>query len=232
MRNLLISLLKSFSITSRDQPRPILSRNPSYLNAHWIESKPFSFCRSKQWTWLILIRRSSRNSTEQTNPEKDNRHTQQIMNLATQLAVKELLKSKCLGQFINTSSNIWFKIFPLTLVVTERQPWSCYGAQNSISSRKTIHYLHSMSNTFPMSNLISFICPVVSYFSWSAVKYRLKTQKSQHFSFQILRTALSESRITSLKFEHLSNQRTKKDALIGARYIPSCGDLIGARYIH
>ena len=50
--------------------------------------------------------------------------------------------------------------------------------------------------------------------------------------YSILRTALSESRITSLKFEHLSNQRTKKDALIGARYIPSRGDLIGARYIH
>ena len=44
--------------------------------------------------------------SEQTNPEKYNRHTQQIMNLATQLAVKELLKSKCLAQFINTSSNV------------------------------------------------------------------------------------------------------------------------------
>ena len=56
--------------------------------------------------WLILIGHSSRVSTEQTNPEKCNRHTQQIMNLATQLAVKELLKSKCLVQFINTSRNI------------------------------------------------------------------------------------------------------------------------------
>ena len=34
-------------------------------------------------------------STEQTNPEEHNWHTQQIMNLVTQLAVKELLKSKC-----------------------------------------------------------------------------------------------------------------------------------------
>ena len=50
----------------------------------------------------ILIR----DNTEQTNPEKYNRHTQQIMNVATQLAVKELLKSKCLVQFINTSTNI------------------------------------------------------------------------------------------------------------------------------
>ena len=49
----------------------------------------------------------------------------------------------------------------------------------------------------------------------------------------ILRTALSESPITSLKFEHLSNQRTETthDALIGARYMPQCCDLIGARYI-
>ena len=55
---------------------------------------------------LILIGHSSEESTEQTNPEKYNQHTQQIMNLATQLAVKELLKSKYLVQFINTSSNI------------------------------------------------------------------------------------------------------------------------------
>ena len=47
-----------------------------------------------------LIRHSSRDSTKQTNPEKYNRRTQQIMNLATQLAVKELLKSKCLVQVI------------------------------------------------------------------------------------------------------------------------------------
>ena len=46
------------------------------------------------------------NSTEQTNPEKYDRCTQQIMNLATQLVVKELLKSKYLVQLINTSSNI------------------------------------------------------------------------------------------------------------------------------
>ena len=42
------------------------------------------------------------------------------MNLATQLAVKELLKSKCLVQLINTSSNILLKNFPLTLVVKEK----------------------------------------------------------------------------------------------------------------
>ena len=46
-----------------------------------------------------------------SKPEKYNRHSQQIMNPATQLPVKELLKSKCLLQFINTSSNIWFKSF-------------------------------------------------------------------------------------------------------------------------
>ena len=48
-----------------------------------------------------------RDNNEQTNPEKYNRHTQPIMNVATQqLAVKELLKSKCLVQFINTLTNI------------------------------------------------------------------------------------------------------------------------------
>ena len=55
-----------------------------------------------QYGITVLIR----DNTEQTNPEKYNRHTQQIMNVATQLAVKELLKSKCLVQFINTSTNI------------------------------------------------------------------------------------------------------------------------------
>ena len=54
----------------------------------------------------MLIRQSSQNSTGKTNTEKYNRHTQQIMNLATQIAVKELLKSKRLLQLINTSSNI------------------------------------------------------------------------------------------------------------------------------
>ena len=66
------------------------------------------------------MRHSSRDGTEQTNPEKYNRYTQQIMNFATKLAVKELLKSKCLVQFINTSSNIYFKIFPLTLVMKKQ----------------------------------------------------------------------------------------------------------------
>ena len=47
-----------------------------------------------------------RHSTQQTNPEKYNWHTQQIVNLVTQLALKELLKSKGLVQFINISSNI------------------------------------------------------------------------------------------------------------------------------
>ena len=44
-----------------------------------------------------------------------------------------------------------------------------------------------------------------------------------------LRTALSETRVNSLKFEHLSNKKKKNDTLIGARYIPQCGDLIDAK---
>ena len=58
----------------------------------------------------------------------------------------------------------------------------------------------------------------------------LKIKKSQQKDNSILRIALSEAPITSLKFEQLSNQRSKT-TLIGARYIPKCGDLIGTRYI-
>ena len=57
------------------------------------------------------------------------------------------------------------QIFPLTIVVKEQLPWSRDGAQDSIFSRITIHHFHSMSNTFTIGNLISFICPVVSNFS-------------------------------------------------------------------
>ena len=51
--------------------------------------------------WLILIRHSSRDrdSTEQTNPEKYNRPNQQLMNLATQLVVKEHLKYYLIPNF-------------------------------------------------------------------------------------------------------------------------------------
>ena len=49
-----------------------------------------------------------------------------------------------------------------------------------------LHFLSnnylSMSNTVIIGNVISFLCPVVSHFSWSAVKFMLKTKKSQHFS--------------------------------------------------
>ena len=48
----------------------------------------------------------ARDRTEQANLEKYNRHTQQIKNLTTQLAVEELLKSICFVQFINTSGKI------------------------------------------------------------------------------------------------------------------------------
>ena len=61
---------------------------------------------SKTYTKSSIVNFNQTFISEQTNPEKYNRHTQQIMNLATQLAVKELLKSKCLAQFINTSSNV------------------------------------------------------------------------------------------------------------------------------
>ena len=75
------------------------------MMSHEVTKLPKSHTKSSRVN-VILIRHSSRDSTEQTNPEKFNWHTQHIMNFATQLSVKELLKSKCLVQFINTSCNI------------------------------------------------------------------------------------------------------------------------------
>ena len=72
------------------------------MMSHEVTKLPKSHTKSSRVN-VILIRHSSRDSTEQTNPEKFNWH---IMNFATQLAVKELLKSKCLVQFINTLCNI------------------------------------------------------------------------------------------------------------------------------
>ena len=86
----------------------------------WIRPKPNTNDSTRPLSPGIENIHKFVHSTEQTNPEKYNQHTQKIMNLATQLAVKELLKWKCLVQFITTSSNIWFKIFPLTLVVKEQ----------------------------------------------------------------------------------------------------------------
>ena len=99
----------------------------------------------------------------------------------------------------------------------------------------TIHYFHSKSNTFTIDNLISFICPVVSHFSWNAVKYTLKqgrkanishSKRRFHFTNRSLRIPYYFVEIwTPLK------PKNKNDALIGARYIPLCGDLIGASNI-
>ena len=36
-------------------PHPVLSRNPLGQNAHFIESKPFCFCRSKQWLFIVFL---------------------------------------------------------------------------------------------------------------------------------------------------------------------------------
>ena len=47
IRNLPISFLKLFLTASRDQPRPILSRNPS---------SPFSFCRSTVSNNTLLVK--------------------------------------------------------------------------------------------------------------------------------------------------------------------------------
>ena len=56
IRNLPTSFLKLFLTPSRDQPRPILSRNSSSWTAHWTESKPFSFCRSTVSNNTLLVK--------------------------------------------------------------------------------------------------------------------------------------------------------------------------------
>ena len=103
--------------------------------------------------------------------------------------------------------------FSLTLVVKEQWPRSCYNAQDSIFSRTTIHHFHSMSNTFTTGNLIFFHLSSSIAFLIKRGKIHVKNTEKPTFLIlkddSILRTTLSESPITSLKFEHLSNQRTE-----------------------
>ena len=67
-----------------------------------------------------------------------------------------------------------------------------------------------MSNTFTKGNLLSF-----SSIAFLVKRGKIHVKDTEKPTFLILRddciqrTALSESPITSLKFEHLSNQRTK-----------------------
>ena len=39
----------------RDQPRPVLWRNPLVRDSHYIESKQFLFCTSKQWLLIVFL---------------------------------------------------------------------------------------------------------------------------------------------------------------------------------
>ena len=39
----------------RDQPRPVLWRNPFVRDSHYIESKQFLFCTSKQWLLTVFL---------------------------------------------------------------------------------------------------------------------------------------------------------------------------------
>ena len=39
----------------RDQPRPVLWRNPLGRDSHYVESKPFLFCTSKQWLLIVFL---------------------------------------------------------------------------------------------------------------------------------------------------------------------------------
>ena len=122
------------------------------------------------------------------------------MNLVTQPAVKELLKSKCLVLLIHTSSNIWFKIFSLTLVIivlrVHRTPFS----------RHEYRVYYRSCDIFHLSSSVAFLIK----------RGKIHVKHTEKLTFlilkddSILRTALSESLITSLKFEHFSNQRTKR----------------------
>ena len=68
-------------------------------------------------------------------------------------------------------------------------------------------------HVYTIGNLISFICLSIAFFIKGG---KINVKYTENLTFLILKddsilwTALSESSITSLKFEHLSNQRTKR----------------------
>ena len=48
----------------RDQLRPVLRRNPLGRDSHYIESKQFSFRRSKQWLLIVFLWKEKKNWNE------------------------------------------------------------------------------------------------------------------------------------------------------------------------
>ena len=105
------------------------------------------------------------------------------MNHATQLD-KKLFKLKCPVQSINTSSNIKFNFFKICFTNSHRERkinMIVLQSRELHFSRITIHYFHSMNNTFTLSNLMSFICPTVSHFPQKARKIRIKITEKPAF---------------------------------------------------
>ena len=134
--------------------------------------------------YFILIRHSDLEiAPSKSIQEKYNRHTQQIVNHATQLD-KKLFKLKCPVQSINTSSNIKFNFFKICFTNSHRERkinMIVLQSRELHFSRITIHYFHSMNNTFTLSNLMSFICPTVSHFPQKARKIRIKITEKPAF---------------------------------------------------
>ena len=125
---------------------------------------------------FILIRHSDLEiAPSKSIPEKYNRHTQQIVNHATQLD-KKLFKLKCPVQSINTSSNIKFNFFKICFTNSHRERkinMIVLQSRELHFSRITIHYFHSMNNTF--------VCPTVSYFPQKAPKIHIKITEKPAF---------------------------------------------------
>ena len=153
------------------------------------------------------------------------------MNHATQLDEK-LFKLKCPVQSINTSSNIKFNFFKICFTNSHRERkinMIVLQSRELHFSRITIHYFHSMNNTFTLSNLMSFICPTVSHFPQKARKIRIKiTEKPAFLNVD----AMSSPFRASVFVE--KNPKIKKKAPIGARYQnsiqPEYRDVIGHKY--
>ena len=134
------------------------------------------------------------------------------MNLATQLAVQELFKPKCLMQFIIPRAIFDSKFFHAL------SSW-----RNHNDNRATVHKIPfsleqlstiftawvtrflEVSNVFHLSRSIAFLL--------KRGNIHVKNTEKPSFLIQnddsIVRTALSEFCVNSRKFEHLSNQRTK-----------------------
>ena len=178
---------------------------------------------SSDW-YVTLIRHSDLEiAPSKSIPEKYNRHTQQIVNHATQLD-KKLFKLKCPVQSINTSSNIKFNFFKICFTNSHRERkinMIVLQSRELHFSRITIHYFHSMNNTFTLSNLMSFICPTVSHFPQKARKIRIKITEKPAFLNVDAKRPLRFARQYLLKKIQRPKRRLQLVQNIKIRYNPN-----------